>query len=46
MMVAARSFYKSGHLHYLIRMLVQLYDVYEGTHNQVTLCHEHEVGLE
>lgn len=32
MMVAARSFYKSGYLHCLIRVLVQLYDVYKGTH--------------
>ena len=32
MMVVAQSFYKSGHLHYLIRRLVQLYDVYKCTH--------------
>jgi hypothetical protein len=32
MMVVARSFYQSGHLHYLIRGLVHLYDVYNGIH--------------
>lgn len=31
-MVVARGFYKSSYLHCLIRVLVQLHDVYKGTH--------------